>query len=196
MRGEYQVVGVLYDRDAGSPPLARGIRCTEEYNPLIPRITPACAGNTKHLLKNPLRTKDHPRLRGEYFSLNATPDMILGSPPLARGIRMILNARHNRLGITPACAGNTIKKRHCPTAPGDHPRLRGEYQQRVWNSMTRSGSPPLARGILYNIIAASYRHRITPACAGNTLVYMDSNDFQRDHPRLRGEYIAPIALPW
>ena len=257
MRGEYQVVGVLYDRDAGSPPLARGIRCTEEYNPLIPRITPACAGNTKHLLKNPLRTKDHPRLRGEYFSLNATPDMILGSPPLARGIlssinsivsgygitpacagntkiadgnvaatedhprlrgeyclsnhpvrtiqgspplargiRMILNARHNRLRITPACAGNTIKKRHCPTAPGDHPRLRGEYQQRVWNSMTRSGSPPLARGILYNIIAASYRHRITPACAGNTLVYMDSNDFQRDHPRLRGEYIAPIALPW
>ena len=196
MRGEYQVVGVLYDRDAGSPPLARGIRCTEEYNPLIPRITPACAGNTKHLLKNPLRTKDHPRLRGEYFSLNATPDMILGSPPLARGILSSINSIVSGYGITPACAGNTIKKRHCPTAPGDHPRLRGEYQQRVWNSMTRSGSPPLARGILYNIIAASYRHRITPACAGNTLVYMDSNDFQRDHPRLRGEYIAPIALPW
>ena len=107
MRGEYQVVGVLYDRDAGSPPLARGIRCTEEYNPLIPRITPACAGNTKHLLKNPLRTKDHPRLRGEYFSLNATPDMILGSPPLARGILSSINSIVSGYGITPACAGNT-----------------------------------------------------------------------------------------
>ena len=196
MRGEYQVVGVLYDRDAGSPPLARGIRCTEEYNPLIPRITPACAGNTKHLLKNPLRTKDHPRLRGEYFSLNATPDMILGSPPLARGILSSINSIVSGYGITPACAGNTKIADGNVAATEDHPRLRGEYQQRVWNSMTRSGSPPLARGILYNIIAASYRHRITPACAGNTLVYMDSNDFQRDHPRLRGEYIAPIALPW
>ena len=132
-------------------------------------------------------------MRGEYCLSNHPVRTIQGSPPLARGIRMILNARHNRLGITPACAGNTIKKRHCPTAPGDHPRLRGEYQQRVWNSMTRSGSPPLARGILYNIIAASYRHRITPACAGNTLVYMDSNDFQRDHPRLRGEYLLDIG---
>ena len=249
MRGEYQVVGVLYDRDAGSPPLARGIRCTEEYNPLIPRITPACAGNTKHLLKNPLRTKDHPRLRGEYFSLNATPDMILGSPPLARGIlssinsivsgygitpacagntkiadgnvaatedhprlrggyclsnhpvrtiqgspplargiRIILNARHNRLGITPACAGNTIKKRHCPTAPGDHPRLRGEYQQRVWNSMTRSGSPPLARGIPLYLSDEDKEMGITPACAGNTTMEATLQLGIRDHPRLRGEY--------
>ena len=147
MRGEYQVVGVLYDRDAGSPPLARGIRCTEEYNPLIPRITPACAGNTKHLLKNPLRTKDHPRLRGEYFSLNATPDMILGSPPLARGILFIQPSGSYNSRITPACAGNTYDFKRPTQSARDHPRLRGEYHKKASLSHCTWGSPPLARGI-------------------------------------------------
>ena len=130
MRGEYQVVGVLYDRDAGSPPLARGIRCTEEYNPLIPRITPACAGNTKHLLKNPLRTKDHPRLRGEYHYICQTRTKRWGSPPLARGIQLWRQPSNLESGITPACAGNTLLLRTNETSSWDHPRLRGEYTKK------------------------------------------------------------------
>ena len=153
----------------GSPPLARGIRCTEEYNPLIPRITPACAGNTKHLLKNPLRTKDHPRLRGEYFSLNATPDMILGSPPLARGILSSINSIVSGYGITPACAGNTKIADGNVAATEDHPRLRGEYCLSNHPVRTIQGSPPLARGIPSICFIVPLHLGITPACAGNTM---------------------------
>ena len=131
MRGEYQVVGVLYDRDAGSPPLARGIRCTEEYNPLIPRITPACAGNTKHLLKNPLRTKDHPRLRGEYVFFTYSVASQSGSPPLARGIHNREKSLELYDRITPACAGNTNLQVSLMQAVRDHPRLRGEYTKKI-----------------------------------------------------------------
>ena len=51
------------------------------------------------------------------------------------------------------------------------------------------GSPPLARGIRQK---QSWIHggiRITPACAGNTLLVWLRGTGEWDHPRLRGEYI-------
>ena len=58
----------------------------------------------------------------------------------------------------------------------------------------RSGSPPLARGVPTHNILGGISARITPACAGSTLDYSLIRHNERDHPRLRGEYlIIPTA---
>ena len=94
--------------------------------------------------------------------------MEVGSPPLARGIRLFQFLDRTERGITPACAGNTIIVIQYWKFRLDHPRLRGEYGSRRLYALGFRGSPPLARGILYNLIRFA-------VCT-------------MDHPRLRGEY--------
>ena len=72
-------------------------------------ITPACAGNTTMEATLQLGIRDHPRLRGEYIVVTNKRTIFLGSPPLARGILLNSDKQHEPIGITPACAGNTLK---------------------------------------------------------------------------------------
>ena len=76
---------------------------------------------------------------------------------------------------TPAYAGNTSDP--SSTIP-------------VFRDRPRAGSPPLARGI--HPVARWIRSGagITPACAGNTLLFYKKHQANRDHPRLRGEYLT------
>ena len=92
---------------SGSPPLARGVRDMEIMNTIAQRITPACAGSTIPLLTVEEAIKDHPRLRGEYVDFTENAILILGSPPLARGVLDHCNERATLVRITPACAGST-----------------------------------------------------------------------------------------
>ena len=66
LRGEYLRGHGYILEQGGSPPLARGI----PFSPVIcynsTRITPACAGNTYHIIDFLSIVWDHPRLRGEY----------------------------------------------------------------------------------------------------------------------------------
>ena len=70
----------------------------------------------------------------------------------------------------------------------DHPRLRGEYCDDVFDASPSSGSPPLARGVLFHLLGLNHLQRITPACAGSTNVALAFFRSSWDHPRLRGEY--------
>ena len=90
-------------------------------------ITPACAGNTKITRCFVDAHWDHPRLRGEYRSTGKIATVLLGSPPLARGIQEQLAGFKDVDGITPACAGNTLPFYVPIDEAEDHPRLRGEY---------------------------------------------------------------------
>ena len=112
-----------------------------------------------------------------------------GSPPLARGILGLLRGIRLVSRITPACAGNTQLLRGCFYIRRDHPRLRGEYAALVNTVCRKIGSPPLARGIRFTCLLKFIRHRITPACAGNTISGLSSGTVIQDHPRLRGEYL-------
>ena len=91
-----------------------------------------------------------------------------GSPPLARGKRVVdpLVERDGR--ITPARAGKTRAESARPTPPGDHPRSRGENQAEREVMTDEQGSPPLARGKLGNHLDQGADQRITPARAGKT----------------------------
>ena len=50
------------------------------------------------------------------------------------------------------------------------------------------GSPPLARELLVCIGRVLFALRITPACAGTTMITTFWLIRGRDHPRLRGNY--------
>ena len=110
LRGEYHYICQTRTKRWGSPPLARGIQLWRQPSNLESGITPACAGNTLLLRTNETSSWDHPRLRGEYRTHQLFARRLKGSPPLARGIQCLSCPVVSHLGITPACAGNTLKK--------------------------------------------------------------------------------------
>ena len=67
LRGEYSGLFFQFLEEAGSPPLARGIRYGYIPEEVRSGITPACAGNTPLDNARCRWTRDHPRLRGEYL---------------------------------------------------------------------------------------------------------------------------------
>ena len=133
-------------------------------------------------------------MRGEYSAISWITGISWGSPPLARGIPPLFLRMSSTLGITPACAGNTVWFLVYPLWFRDHPRLRGEYYYESHYGTRDEGSPPLARGILLMAAVNNCSPGITPACAGNTCAYRIFGQNQQDHPRLRGEYSVPILM--
>ena len=172
----------------GSPPLARGVLEPGCNSGLNRRITPACAGSTSRSNRGRVCTEDHPRLRGEYKRSRRSMKEQTGSPPLARGVQLLIIFILQYVRITPACAGSTHLQTDKDNLEKDHPRLRGEYYVDVQYSKNHLGSPPLARGVLPLPCITTFHFRITPACAGSTLFFSPLHPFKKDHPRLRGEY--------
>ena len=72
----------------------------------------------------------------------------------------------------------------------DHPRSRGVYSRR-WSAITKkSGSSPLARGLLISTLMNVSRHGIIPARAGFTTSMNVFPWSMPDHPRSRGVYFC------
>ena len=86
IRGEYWKVFWIRHTGSGSPPHPRGIPFSSRLFSVSFRITPASAGNTCTMYPLPHMRKDHPRIRGEYWSLIRLRVSIWGSPPHPRGI--------------------------------------------------------------------------------------------------------------
>ena len=168
LRGEYNFLLDGMTAITGSSPLVRGILCNVLFEISHDRITPACAGSTDVIDYAFDWQKDHPRLRGEYKVWESLPLSVVGSPPLARGVRESGTTDRPPIRITPACAGST--QRHCNYRyfVQDHPRLRGEYIARFASCARDLGSPPLARGVQVAKVCCVVPRRITPACAGST----------------------------
>ena len=188
IRGEYPMRQSNAATLLGSPPHTRGILKNVNIFPQIVGITPAYAGNTYKGSRSQRGERDHPRIRGEYFT--ATGDIVanLGSPPHTRGIRRDHLWLCPELGITPAYAGNTIASCYGGGTNGDHPRIRGEYRDSKGGMGVCEGSPPHTRGILNHCGTLRGRCGITPAYAGNTPDSGTELRRNRDHPRIRGEY--------
>ena len=90
------------------------------------------------------------------------------SPPHARGrlvqvVHCLVSVR-----ITPACAGKTDAVGQAAAGVSDHPRMRGEDAEGLYNMAREIGSPPHARGRPAADDRAFLLSRITPACAGKT----------------------------
>ena len=92
-----------------------------------------------------------------------------GSPPLTRGkVKSIIpTIKLDR--ITPAYAGKRLIITFLTMRRKDHPRLRGEKQQRKSQLESKEGSPPLTRGKDWRDDELDADYRITPAYAGKRL---------------------------
>ena len=146
----------------------RGIQQKNEAKADEIGITPAHAGNTTYSFYPGLFLRDHPRACGEYNTEAISAIFGIGSPPRMRGILMNMAVVVQRVGITPAHAGNTVSAVWIHGKIRDHPRACGEYIGKRIAVNLQQGSPPRMRGI--RTIRTVYHNRIgiTPAHAGNT----------------------------
>ena len=106
-RGVYTTASAWGRTTSGSSPLARGLRVPYTQVMQSMGIIPARAGFTPTGRTSPRSLTDHPRSRGVYVPLPFALISIMGSSPLARGLRQ---ARLGLLGggrIIPARAGFT-----------------------------------------------------------------------------------------
>ena len=114
----------------------------------------------------------HPRVCGEYTSMNTKVTKATGSPPRMRGILIVMIDEVAELGFTPAYAGNTGQTRS----------LYGEQ----W------GSPPRMRGIYMDEHNMTMEQGFTPAYAGNMPRASVCHRGRQVHPRVCGEYVDRI----
>ena len=91
-----------------------------------------------------------------------------GSPPRMREIPGIAEIEHEKAGITPAYAGNTIDDVRQIMCSEDHPRVCGKYTILSAIAVCAVGSPPRMREIPDSIKCSCDNDGITPAYAGNT----------------------------
>ena len=172
----------------GSSPLARGLRIPVGGNPVQERIIPARAGFTGMTCCPPGPAPDHPRSRGVYPDFIFSKAFLIGSSPLARGLREPFDLRIRLIRIIPARAGFTLTLCLCSYDARDHPRSRGVYlvlrrERCVW-----LGSSPLARGLHVDARRGARQRRIIPARAGFTTGRSARMRWGPDHPRSRGVY--------
>ena len=111
----------------------------------------------------------------------------VGSPPRVRGTGLCGVLVRNGVGITPACAGNSVS--YTPHPPGfwDHPRVCGEQFICICILHTYTGSPPRVRGTAVYAVVNAVKSGITPACAGNSEDTLNKWCKEKDHPRVCGE---------
>ena len=89
----------------GSPPHVRGKEKRSTAKTPRNRITPACAGKSRLLLRSRPTCWDHPRMCGEKRFSAGFHLFGRGSPPHVRGKGTIGAISRALNGITPACAG-------------------------------------------------------------------------------------------
>ena len=116
---------------------------------------------------------------------------LLGSSPLARGLRFAGELFRCVHGIIPARAGFTDDGHNPGPADWDHPRSRGVYSGRSTYVSQHAGSSPLARGLRLGAAEADRPRGIIPARAGFTNAASATTPDRRDHPRSRGVYLTP-----
>ena len=158
------------------------------------RLIPACAGTTSLCLSDQAAYKAHPRLRGDYDTLEWNGTEFEGSSPPARGLLRYQIKRCGRNRLIPACAGTTSFSLGVLSSAGAHPRLRGDYlYQRVVSCQNWGSSPP-ARGLRIQLLQIHISWRLIPACAGTTTAFTVPEQFGKAHPRLRGDYFRSVAF--
>ena len=110
----------------GSPPRMRGKEVKTLLNFNRVGITPACAGKSDYSSGDYLSQEDHPRVCGEKPASPMMKPAPPGSPPRMRGKVHGLLQVALCVGITPACAGKSLRIPRCATRWREHPRACGE----------------------------------------------------------------------
>jgi len=151
-------------------------------------ITPACAGITSCAGCMQKCVQDHPRVCGNYWLPNTIFFGRSGSPPRVRELLTLDGVMVKAAGITPACAGITNLPSLLEAMNEDHPRVCGNYSRTRLKGASALGSPPRVRELRCCRAVRVNGSRITPACAGITIMHFLPVIFNQDHPRVCGNY--------
>ena len=131
-------------------------------------ITSACAEQTHEFINDSTAKWDHLRVCGADGKVqdNATRDA--GSPPRVRSRPTRRLGIAGRMGITSACAEQTLTSSTCPLTPWDHLRVCGADVPRCAMYQPTRGSPPRVRSRLLLAFDDLGDVGITSACAEQT----------------------------
>ena len=113
--------------------------------------------------------------------------ILMGSPPRVRGKGPAGQILVVSVGITPAYAGKRRSDWIIRSTYWDHPRVCGEKFWALVRAVMALGSPPRVRGKGYDVVGRLGGVRITPACAGKSLMLPAQQSNCWDHPRVCGE---------
>ena len=157
------------------------------YMPAKPGLIPAHAGKTRWRTNHEGSARAHPRSRGENRTTARFAPSAEGSSPLTRGkpVDGALKALCPRL--IPAHAGKTPTGLAGMYMARAHPRSRGENIPSLSRRSSGSGSSPLTRGKLRQMVSDGKVSRLIPAHAGKTVASWRTRQAVRAHPRSRGE---------
>jgi len=146
--GELEQQSEFHRLCAGSSPRVRGTppRCGEEVP--VPRLIPACTGNSLPRHANAFPSPVHPRVYGELGGISLRGRPGAGSSPRVRGTRTIGAARKRTRRFIPACTGNSRRSWRTGRIPLVHPRVYGELSRVSETSAAGNGSSPRVRGTL------------------------------------------------
>ena len=125
---------------------------------------------------------------GDHARHSVMEEYSMGSPPHVRGPRSGIGSCYIMRGITPACAGTTVKCCNFRYSRWDHPRMCGDHVVVSAHATSCEGSPPHVRGPRLNAVISATQGGITPACAGTTEVLLRVLGYDRDHPRMCGDH--------
>ena len=129
--GEKARTLIVQNEPQGSPPRMRGKALTDPCIALCHGITPACAGKRRSIGRLSQPTRDHPRVCGEKCSSVRSASHRRGSPPRMRGKDLPFTCDCESTGITPACAGKSLRPDNNPSTSWDHPRVCGEKTKKI-----------------------------------------------------------------
>ena len=85
MRGEKSICSFVVSSTPGSSPHARGKGSVQKWEKSKLRIIPACAGKSSTVATGVRDLQDHPRMRGDKYTMVMFRSLLIGSSPHARG---------------------------------------------------------------------------------------------------------------
>ena len=196
MCGEHDLAYSRAVYGQGSSPRVRGTLWALQLADRKRGIIPACAGNTYGSTYEQAAVGDHPRVCGEHTGIIRRLRIGEGSSPRVRGTPPVVPPAVGRIGIIPACAGNTAGVTVLTRLCGDHPRVCGEHIDKAANMLADRGSSPRVRGTQWCAELHRDEDGIIPACAGNTATRWRTSYGNEDHPRVCGEHDVPVVGTW
>ena len=160
---------------------------------MLPRFSPAHAGNTSLLLSIIMFFPVQPRARGEHLKTPSKELTKHGSAPRTRGTLKHPHYHGRRGRFSPAHAGNTRKITMQNTIDAVQPRARGEHSEASFFLPMFAGSAPRTRGTRKDAFVFPAKPRFSPAHAGNTSQAESEYSICAVQPRARGEH-ASVSL--
>ena len=169
MCGELTATASIIWKSVGSPPRVWGI--VGQAYPMCAecRFTPTCVGNWEHRQQGCTTTSVHPHVCGELSTQPRDISRADGSPPRVWGIAVSVILAPALLSVHPHVCGELYSH---------DPIINHHY-----------GSPPRVWGIESGIVTRTNRHRFTPTCVGNWLLYSPVSSSVTVHPHVCGELV-------